>query len=250
MLLQEVFNKHHNAQVVLSFSNNNEVLVTEDCFNVNSKFYRASRVRLGVDFVMSGVIQGETFLATTQTPELNHNEAIIYRTYRGPHKTDYVLYIFTGEYKLLEHFKRAVSYKRVMAQTDTQLTLNSITEPDHDKILHICPCIDDMQYWVSFKNQDLANGVYHTKLYQNPFPYSYQGYFAGVILGLNIAKRYSDKINQVCIHHTNDEWARGVYMFPLKKWTPKNNCTREYVKNIEQLKKQLQVLGVSICFME
>ena len=54
MLLQEVYQSYCNHQVVLSLSNNNDVLITEDSFNPESKFFRTSKVRLGVDFVMSG----------------------------------------------------------------------------------------------------------------------------------------------------------------------------------------------------
>lgn len=250
MTLQEVFNNHSQYQAVLSFSNNNEVLITDDCFCTDSKFFRRSKVRLGVDFVMSGVIQGDVFIHTTDSTTAGNSNAIIYRTYRGTGKSDYVLYIYKGEYKLLEHFKKTVSHKRIITQTSKQMTLNSITQPAPDKVLDICPHVDNMDYWVSYRNNGLKSGVYYSPLYKNTMPYSYLGYMAGVLVGLSVAKKYAGRINQVRIFHPDDNWSRGVYMFPLKKWRPKNSYTQDYVYRIEQLKKELQVLGISICFMK
>lgn len=249
MLLQDVFNQYVNdqAQVVLSFSNNDEVLVTKDSFDTNSKFYRSSKVRLGVDFVLSGIIKGETFIRTNIIPK-NHDEAIIYRTYRGKGKTDYILYIYKGEYKLLNKYKKAVSYKRVIAQTEKQLTFNDVTVPNADKVLHITPHIHKMQYWVAFENRDFHVGIYNTKMYDNTMSYDYLGYMAATLLGLNIAKRYCDRINMVEIHVPNDQLAQGVSAFPTKKWVAKKTYTKQYVEQFDMLKKQLQCVGISICF--
>lgn len=249
MVLKEVFNSYSKEyQVVLSFSNNNEVLITEDCFCTESKFYRRSKIRLGVDFIMSGMIQENTFVRTTDQTTANNSDAIIYRTYRGTGKTDYVLYIYKGEYKLLEHYKKKVSHNRVITQT-SQMSINSITHPVPDKVLDICPHIEGKDYWVSYKHPELKTGEYCSPLYKNTMPYSYLGYMAGVLVGLTIAKSYPERINQVRIFHPDDEWSKCIYMFPLKKWKPKNSYTQDYVNKIEQLKKELMALGISICFM-
>lgn len=250
MTLQEVFNSYANYQVVLSFSNNNEILITDDCFCSDSKFFRRSKIRLGVDFLMSGVVQGNAFIQTTDQTAASNSNVIIFRTYRGNKKSDYVLYIYKGEYKLLEHFKKKVSHKRIITQTSRQMTLNSITEPSLDKVLDICPHVKNMDYWISYRNNGLKSGIYYSPLYKNDMPYSYLGYMAGVLIGLTIAKKYVGRINQVRIFHPDYEWSKGIYMFPLKKWRPKNNYTQDYTNRIQQLKKELQDLGISICFME
>lgn len=251
MLLQEVYQSYCNHQVVLSLSNNNDVLITEDSFNPESKFFRTSKVRLGVDFVMSGILSGESFIATNDQTLTKDATAIIYRTYREDAKNDYVLYIYQGEYKLLEGLKKKLSRKRVIMQTQ-QLTLNSITKPMPDKVLHICPHIENMQYWVSYKNKALATerGEYLSNVYTHSMPHSYLGYYAAVLLGLSVAKKYADRIDEVRVFYPEEDYySYGVCMFPLKKWRPKNPYTRDYMNKIDVLRRELSELGISIRFV-
>lgn len=252
MKLQELFNSHKGCQVVLSFSNNNEVLITDESFNPKSKFVRRSKIRLEMDFCVSGVIKGETLIHVTEGALPKRYDVLIYRTYRGAGKTDYVVYVYTKEYKFLENIKRKVSHSRVVAQTDKHLTLNSITEPMPDKVLDICPHIDpkDNTYWVSYRHNDFKSWVYNSPTYESTYPHSYICYLSGVIIGLTIAKKYPDKITQVRVFHPDDTMAKGIYMFALRRWKPKNEYTIGYTNSVNMLKKELQDLGISVCFME
>jgi hypothetical protein len=121
-----------------------------------------------------------------------------------------------------------------------------------DKVLDICPHIDpkDSTYWVSYRHNGLKSGVYNSPLYKSTYPHSYICYLSGVLIGLTIAKRYPDKITQVRVFHPDDEMAKGIYMFPLRKWKPKNEYTIGYTNTVNMLKKELQELGISVCFME
>jgi hypothetical protein len=121
-----------------------------------------------------------------------------------------------------------------------------------DKVLDICPHIDSkaINYWVSYRHQEFKPGTHNSPLYHNTYPQPYMCYLSGVLIGLTIAKKYPDKITQVRVFHPDDKMSKGIYMFPLKKWNPKNRYTIEYVNKVEILKQELQELGISICFME
>lgn len=259
MKLQEIFNQYSDHQVVLSLSNNNEVLVTEDSFNPNSKFARCSRVRLGVDFIMSGVVQGDVFIYTKDESAVLNSNAVIYRTNRGGSKNDYVLYIYKGEYKLLEHYKKITSCKSIISNggfnsniQGQQLTFNSNTKPDPDKVLDITPHLDINGYYIIYKNP--VFGECRSKTYiPRRYPKSYYIYMEGVLCGLSISRRYADKINLIRIHWPEEETSPGVhfiYKIPLGHIPPWNSLTQDYLDKVNVLKKELQDKNVSICFMK
>lgn len=251
MTLQEVFNNYNQYQVVLTFSNNNDVLITDDCFNTQSKFYRRSKIRLGVDFDYVGYIHNDIFVRYNDITIAPNDSALVFRTYRGNNQADYMLYVFTGEYKMLEHYKKQVSYKRVMAQTCKQMTLNSITEPISDKVLDICPHIyKNKTYFVSYRNNGLKAGIHYSQLYNNTLPRDFYGYYLAVLVGLTVAKRYAGRITQVRVFHPDDPMTEGIYKFPLKKWKAKNPYMADYTNKVETLKQELQQLGISICWMK
>lgn len=251
MLLQEVFNQYSQYQVVLTFSNNNDVLITDDCFNTQSKFYRRSKVRLGVDFDYVGYVHNNIFVRIQDINNAPSDSALVFRTYRGKNMADYMLYVFMGEFKTLEHYKKQVSYKRVMAQTCKQMTLNSITQPVPDKVLDICPHIyKNKTYFVSYRNNGLKAGIYHSPLYANTLPKDFYGYYLAVLVGLTVAKNYAGRITQVRVFHPDDNMTQGIYMFPLKKWRARNPYMIDYMNKIETLKSELQALGISICWMK
>lgn len=247
MLLQDVFNQFQDNQLILSLSNNNDVLITSDCFNTQSKFYRRSKVRLGVDFHYVGYISNNVFVRLNDINNAPSGSVLIFRTYRGNNKSDYALYIFS-EYKMLEHYKKQLSYKRIMNQSDKQLTMNSITKPIPDNVLDVCSYVcPDKTYYVSYKNHSLKSGLYYSPLYTNDMAYNYLGYYAGVIIGLQVAKKYADRINLVRI--SADTNMKGIYKFPLKEWKPVNPYMIDYTNRVLKLKHDLELLGVSIQWM-
>lgn len=256
MRLQEVFNKHNTCQVVLSFTTNSEVLITAEDFEPNSKFRRMSRVRLSVDFELSGVIKDGVFIRNTGY-ELsdNHNEtaAYVYRTYRGHDKNDYVLYVYQGEYKLIEHYKKAVSHKKVLDSTKERV----IKEPKYDippapdKVLCIYPHIicdkNDKAYYISFKHDDFKTD-YVTKQY----PYSFNdvnAYLKATVTGLSIATKYIDRVTRIEIHIPHNDYAKGIYMLPTGKWKAHQSNTKGYVNTMLEMRRYFQRHGISICFM-
>lgn len=247
MTLQEIYNKHQDHQIVLSFSNNNDVLITKDCFEQDSKFYRRSKIRLGMDFTLSAVIHKDEFITDTRITE---GDVLIYRTFRGDNYNDYVVYVYTGEYKLLEHYKKRASYRRVIAQTDKQLTFNSITSPAPDKVLDICPHIKGKHYFVAYRNNGLKRGIHYSNMYNNDKPYEYLGYMLGVLVGLHTAKKYAGNITEVRVFCPNKPYAKRVYMYPLGYWKSNNAYIQSYVDEVNKYKTELQELGISICFMK
>lgn len=252
MKLEQVFNNHNTCQVVLSLTNNNEVLITKDDFDHNSKFYRMSKVRLSVDFELSGVIQNDVFIQTTAQDLVENSNAIIYRTYRGNGKNDYVLYVYQGEYKLIEHYKRAVSYKKLIESTKDRAVKEPKYDipPNTDKILTICPHIrckgKNKYYYVTFKHDDFDNYITHEHQYSFNDVYAY---LKATLFGLNVAKKYVKNITKIEIHIPNSEYAKGIYMFPTKRWEARKSITKNYVNSMLEMKQYFQEYGISICFM-
>lgn len=247
MILQEVYNKYPNAQIVLSLTNNNDVLVTGDCFNPQSKFCRMSKIRLSVDFVLSGVFQNDSFVRTSED-KLYPGAVLVYRTYREKKENDYVLYIYTGEYSYLHNIKKKINRKRIISQTSEQRQVLE-GKPLPNNVLDVCPHIDGKKYYIEYRSNGLKSGTHYSQMYQNTEA-SYLGYYFGTLVGLVTAKKYPNKINMVRVFVPDDEYAKGVYMFPLKKWKPKNTYMKQYTNHVEVLKHELQELGISICFME
>jgi hypothetical protein len=87
-----------------------------------------------------------------------------------------------------------------------------------------------------------------TNYYSNPYEQVYLGNYLAALTGLQIAKRYSSKINTVVVSCPPEEWNQGVCLFPLGKKRPKNPILVDYTKKALQLKKELQALGITVHF--
>jgi hypothetical protein len=141
-----------------------------------------------------------------------------------------------------------VNHKRIISQTSEQ---HQVLEgkPLPDNVLDICPHVDGDKYFISYRCNGLKSGTYYSQMYENTEA-SYLGYYLGTLVGLITAKKYPNKINMVRIFVPDNEYAKGICMFPLKKWIPKNTYMKQYTNHVEVLKHELQELGISICFME
>jgi hypothetical protein len=250
MILQEVYSTYRNYQMILSLSNNEDVLITEDCFNPDSKFFRSSKVRLGVDFVLSGYIHNDSIISTNNQTSINESDVIIFRTYRG--QNDYILYIYKGDYKVLQSIRKKISRRKVIKQTPVeqhQITIQEMTKPLPNKVLDICPGISKNTYWVDYKHQAFDTGKIRSGVYSHNMPHVYLGYYAAVLLGLTIAKKYPEQIHEVRISIPHDYYSYGVGKFVTGDWTPNSAYIEDYVRRFNILKKELQELNMTIRFI-
>lgn len=245
MKIINIFETHPNAQIVLSFSNNNDVVITSDCFEENSKFIRQSKIRMEVEFSYIGCFTDNHFQVTEfDLLDPLKDTVLMYRTFNGENLQDYVVYV-SNEYRYIEHIKKCVGYKRAI-ETLTHYSYNNKQLPE--KVLDIKPCVFEGTYYTSYRSKLFETGHYRGKLYDNNAPKDLHGYYQAVLSGLVVAKKYPDKINKVRVFCPPE--AKAVYMLPLRKWKPLDAYALEYVNKINMLKKELSNLGISIVFME
>lgn len=253
MKLQNVFTQYPlTSQVVLKFSNNNDRLIVPSDMDVNSKFIRSSKRRLGEDFVFDGIIQGDVVVHGTNAQLGNETcDGHVYRTHVKD-KCDYFLFVITNEkYVLLENLRKK-SYSSLRTNSNRQLTLNSITKPNADREMSICGGYDDGFYYFSatsplFKD----NATYQSMAVEYHTNHEYIGQYLGVCFGLKTALVHADKLDKVKVYSDKSlRYADGVYKLPLGNWRPFNQECQSYIDTITALKEELAKKGVSICFMK
>lgn len=142
--------KSYEGQMVLHYGSNNPVVITNDDLDPNSKFFRRSRIRLGMDFTEIDAEKGIT----------------VFRTYR-PEGNDYLLYI-AENYDIVLAYKKRKSYKYNIERTNKQMTIKNLTKPNKE-------CIMDARFSYDSNNRvgfilhsdnfrEEYNGVYHSHL--------------------------------------------------------------------------------------
>lgn len=252
MTIPELFVHYHVTannpiQMVLKFVNNNDRLILPTDMDPNSKFMRASKRRLGEDFVFDGIIQGDVIINGTEK-NLGNTPAdgYVYRTHT-PNKNDYFLFI-SENFKLLENIKKK-SYKSVQQKSNQQLTLNSITEPNKDRELSIVGGCCGNDYWFCMSSPLFSVKEYKSQVLQNTTGYEYAGQYMGVVYALKTALNYCDKIDVIKIYRdTSIRNCDGVFKLPLGEWKPFNKTGQAYIDEMHRLKKAFQEKGISICF--
>jgi hypothetical protein len=80
-------------------------------------------------------------------------------------------------------------------------------------------------------------------------PHVYLGYYAAVLLGLTIAKKYPEQVHEVRISIPHDYYSYGVGKFVTGDWTPNSVYIEDYVRRFNILKKELQELNMTIRFI-
>lgn len=124
MLLTELIKekKTDSNIIVLSYGSDNDVVLHIEDLDMNSKFMRRSRIRLGVDLVPVEIA--------------DDTETEIYRTYRD-RGHDYFVYIYKGDYKAFSGvYRKRVSNKRVKTEAK-QISIKDIVPPNEDRTLNI-----------------------------------------------------------------------------------------------------------------
>lgn len=235
MYLQNVFANNSNYQVVLSFSNNNQVLLTEECFKPNSKFMRRSRVRLGVEFYYCS----------------SEGDLDIYRTRRGHDKTDYVVYVNKGDYVLLCSFKSKHT-KYIKKTEEKQFSFKDMTAPDREPVVHAYPHANDNEVWVIFKyNSEVLFEEHFPKTYQPRNWLSCYNYYSSIIKCADVLytnDTLHSGIKEVVFHEGSSEYGntrvawnvlRGIYRTHTY-WS----C--RLASEFSKAKDRLQSLGITI----
>ena len=251
MTIAELMKKYSDTasgpiQMVLKFSNNNDRLICAADMDANSKFIRASKRRLAEDFLFDGVIQKDGAIIHG-SEDLISDETVgcVYRTRTC--KNDYFLYV-SEDFKLLESVRRR-SYSSIKKESNRQLTLNSVAEPNKSRELSIVAGYSGADYWFCMSSPLFTVKEFKSPMQKNDTGYDYVGQYMGIILALKTALRYMDKLDVIKIYRDSSlKYSDGVFKLPLKKWSPFNKCCAQYVNEITSLKDRFQSGGVSLCF--
>lgn len=229
MTLQEIRNINKEYQMVLSFSNNNDVVIEEEDFDPNSKFVRRSKIRLDMNFEE---IQ-------------NDSGMMIFRTYRG--KNDYIVYL-AAEYKIVEAYRKKVSHSQTIKSSENkQMTLKDIIKPNKDNVLHGYITVNSNQFYWSINHPDLKHWRSSDYVIDKTQPTWFTSFMA-VYKMLSILSREDQCMHykQVIVHlHENN---KALAKLASGKWEAHNHYTKWYVESIKELRKIFQSNHVSLVF--
>lgn len=230
MTLEEIRKLNSNYQMVLSFSNNNEVVIENEDFDPNSKFMRMSKIRLGMDFEK---IQDD-------------KDLLIFRTYRGVGKTDYIVYL-AAEYKIVESYRKQRSHSQTIRDTaEKQLRLKDFIKPNKDNKLNAYININQYVFNWSIKHPDKKwQSCDYTMA--NRYPQWLSSYMAVVkMLEVLSRKDQCEHYKSITIHLDNKD--KTIMYLATGKYIAKNYYTKWYVGQVEKYRKELQNNHVSLVF--
>ena len=230
MTLQEIRNINTEYQMVLSFSNNNAVVIISEDFDPNSKFMRRSKIRLGMDF-----------------EEIQNDDGLmIFRTYRGSGKCDYIVYL-SKEYRIIENYRRKTNHSQTIKDTDNkQLSLKDIIKPNKDNILHGYTSVKEYSSMWGINHPDIRKWQSIEYSVKNNIPEWFVVYVA-IDRMLQILSRKDQCVhyNQVVIHTD-----KIIVNIASGKYKTKSKYTKWFKQQLEGHKNILADNNVSLVFKE
>lgn len=237
MKLQELYNMNNQYQVVLSFSNNDMVLITDESFHPNSKFMRRSRIRLKQDFML---------VESTGTMD-------IYCTFRGGDKNDYVLYVNRGDYMVLHLFKEYKSHKTVISTTKNRSPKHIQGTPDREPVIHAYPHALDDEVWVIFSyNSDVLHEEHFPKRNEPDNWRNYYNHYVAVLKTMSILvnnPQLHTGVKQLIIHTGESSYNKQItWNVLLGKYKAHNYWTQHFYDSFNALKQKLQTIGITVSY--
>ena len=241
MKMQEMYFANSQYQVVLSFSNNEWVLLSAPCFEPNSEFIRRSKVRLEQDFYL---------VEST-------NERDTYRTYRGPKKCDYIAYVNKGEWMELKKYRETVSRGKTLHKSaDRQKSVKNDTPPNKRPVIYATPkdCgWDEIRVRFHYNSERL----YEERIFKMREPktwYRHYNYYAAVLRTMSRlidTPSLREDINELVIYNTNVSagQARITWSVLSGKYKGKTYWTRKFHEMFVEYKAKLQDLGITVTYV-
>lgn len=228
-------------QMVLKFSNDNAVVISGIDLEENSKFVRRSKRRLGEEFELAGyIVDGEI------VEEYQPGCGEFWRTYcKG--KCNYFLYV-GRDFDFVENVKRR-SYKK--DDKATQITINSLTKPDVERVIDVLGLCNQTQYWCKLDSPMFKDSAVISERHDTCSRNYYVGQYMGVILALRTVLQYAGSVDKVRVFADKSiKYSAGVYNLPLGKWKPFNKECQTYRDMMIELKDKMAQAGISIVFMQ
>lgn len=232
MTLQEIRELEPDYQMVLAFSNNNKVVITNDDFLPNSRFIRRSKKRLNMIFYNI----------------VDSNDIKVYRTYRGSDLCDYIVFL-ANDYQIIESYRKNNSHGSLIRNTNK--SNNKLPKSDKDYTIQVrFTDVDKTKFYWTVEHPNIypphnpwVSSIYDIK----PNPDWFMVY-AKVLVALTVLSKENQckHYNRVSIHLNKGE--EGVSKLVNGKWKARVPLTKYYRDTMLYLKDELRNNNVSIIF--
>lgn len=236
-------------QMVLKFSNDTDVIITDADMEEGSRFIRNSKRRLTEEFDIAVVEADMT----------------VYRTHTEDKTNQYYLIVGT-DFEMVKQYSRK-SYKEVKEDvaekeaakpefepgdgqmiTDMNMLVKMglipesyIAPPTHEMHLSI-GSVQDGTYFVRLK-MDSKVWTSHSYEFKDDI-WKYQ--FYGVLFGMKVALK-ANGVQKLFIHPNTGRNSAGVYKIPAGQWRPYGNM-KDYKAEVLRMKDLFAKKGVSLIF--
>lgn len=240
MKLQELYELNSRYQVVLSFSNNEWVLLCSECFEENSEFIRRSRIRLMQEFQL---------VEST-------DEHSIYRTYRGPGLCDYVAYVNKGEYMVLEHFRKHMNRTKTLRKTADRQYVKNDTPPNKRPVIYATPYVvseEEILIRMTYNSQRL----YEERIFRNDkyyagwhSGYNYYNAIIRIMSRLIDHENLRDGIKELVIYNSIPyERAKSVWAILTGDYKTKYGWHHRLHNEFQKHKAKLQEMDITVSYV-
>ncbi len=241
MKMQEMYELNSRFQVVLSFSNNEWVLLSAACFEDNSEFIRRSRVRLEQDFYL---------VEST-------DERSVYRTYRGAGLCDYVAYVNKGDYMVLEHFRKHMERSKTLRKTaDRQKSVKNDTPPNKRPVIYATPYVvsdEEILIRMTYNSERL----YEERIFRNDkyyagwhSGYNYYNAIIRIMSRLVDHEELRDGIKELVIYNSVPyKRAKSVWAILTGDYETKYGWHRKLHDEFQKNKAKLQELDITVSYV-
>ena len=214
-----------NRQMILSFSNNNDVIVNETMFIVGGKQYNMSKKRLTQEFSL-----------------LSKNDGVeVYRTHRVG-LPNWVIFLF-DEYQFVESFRR--EHKRLYAKDKAEKKDLPHVAPEK-VVVDITPYVDGDKHYYVMNCPTKGKVSWKSGVRFTTTPVNRCGYYEATIFAIKQLINYDfiEVINVIV--PDGQHWIRDVAIGKVRGGI----FSQAYAQAMKMLREKAEGKGISICFKE
>lgn len=228
--LQTIRNYKPTWQMILSFSNDNDIVVTAEDFDPNSVFTRRSKVRLGVIFDL-----------VEDNPMYK-----VFKSHRGT-SCEYTVLLAT-EYRVLELRKRHAYKNNKTLEEVKQMSIKDILPPNNNRIAEVKLFTRGHFAQWTLHHQELSKDCVYKYNVDKSVPEWYVLF--GLVLKLSkvLSEETQCKHFNVLRIYIKDT-QKGLFKFLNGTWTPKNDYSKYYKDEMLKLKEVYASHGVTLTFV-
>lgn len=227
--LQTIRNYKPKWQMILSFSNDNDVVITTEDFDPNSVFTRRSKIRLSVDFDLI-------------------EDNVKYKVFKSnrKHGCEYTV-LLASEYMVLELRKRHAYKTKKSLEEVKQMSIKDILPPNPNRIAEVKLFTKGHFAQWTLHHQELSKDCTYKYNVDKSVPEWYVLF--GLVVKLCKVLSDEDQIKHFSVLriYINDK-QKGLFKFLNGAWTPRNDWSKMYTSEMLNLKKVYASHGVTLTF--